>query len=260
MDVSVIIISHNHGEYLKKCLSFLIKNTKSLKTEIFLIINNSFDKKSIKEGKRYSKIKLIINKKPKGLSANLNQGIKQSKGDYILILNPDTIIIDKAIEKLINFMKKNPKVGITGPKLIFPNGKLQLSTRRFPNWKIFLLRRTPLRIFFNNSKIIKHHLGADLNHSKAQPVDWLLGACLMIRRKVIKDIGCFDEKYYLYCEDIDYCFRAWKKGWEVWYVPDSVIIHHHLAISDKNFFSVYNWYHFRSILRYFFKNILGIIK
>lgn len=258
MNLDIIIITHNHGQYLQNCLSSIFSSFK-IKVNLILIINNSKDKKSLKIAKKFSQVKTIINKKPKGLSANLNQGIRLSKRDFILILNPDTMVTRAAIEKLINFMKKNPKVGICGPKLIFPDGSLQYSARRFPNLKTFLIRRTPLRWFLKQSKDNLNHLGIDLNHSKTQPVDWLLGACLLLRRKMIDDIGLFDEKYYLYVEDIDYCFRAWRKGWQVWYVPEAVVIHHHLALSDKKPFSIYSWYHLKSMWRYFWKNILGYL-
>lgn len=259
MDLDIIIISHNHGKFLQKCLSSILFSLKTRAT-LILIVNNSHDKQSLKIAKKFSQIKLIINKKPIGLAANINQGIKLSKKEFILILNPDIVVTKGAIERLISFMKRNPKIGISGPKLIYPDGKLQYSARRFPTWKSFLIRRTPLRLFLKNSEGNFYHLGADLDHSKTQPVNWLLGACLIIRKETIKDVGFFDEGYYLYVEDIDFCYRTWKKGWEVWYVPESVVIHYHQGESDKKLFSIYSWYHFKSMWRYFLKNNLGIIK
>lgn len=254
MDLSVVIINHKQDEFLKRLLSsfsYLLK-----KVEV-LVINNIYSQEiSLFLKKKYPSVRLINNKKPQGYAKNCNFGIKNTKGRFILILNSDTIILKKAIEKMYFFMKKNHQIGVCGPKLIYPDGNLQLSARRFPTIKTFFIRRTPLRSLLKKSKINLYHLGVDIDHSKTQPVDWLLGAVLMIRRKAIEEIGFFDEKYYLYVEDIDLCYRAWKKGWEVWYVPESVMIHHYFALSDKKFFSLYNLYHFKSMWYYFWKNIV----
>lgn len=255
-NIDILIINHNHGKYLTNCLTSIIKTSPKIKKKVFLVINNKHDQEFLQIANKFSKklnLKVIINKKQKGLSANINQVIKlNTSAKYFLILNPDVILKADTIEKLIIFMEKKPKAGICGPKLIYPSGELQYSARRFPTWKTFIFRRTPLKIFLKNTQEIKKHLYYDLDFSKPSRVDWLLGACWLLRKKVMKDIGLFDERYYLYCEDIDYCFRAWQRGWEVWYAPNALAIHYHLAISDKRFFSIYNWYHFKSMF-YFFK-------
>lgn len=255
MNLDILIVNHNQEDYLKKCLSSLFSSTN--KRFNVMVINNIPHQKTADFVKnKYSKVNLIQNKKMQGFAANCNLGIKRTKNEFILILNADVEFTPKSIDKLYLFMVKNPKVGIAGPQLKYPNGKLQFSCRRFPNFKTFIIRRTPLRIFLFNSKENKYHLGYDFDHSKAQPVDWLLGACLMIRRKMINEIGMFDKNYFLYVEDIDLCYRAWKKDWQVWYVPESVMIHHYSAYSDKNFFSLYNLWHFKSMWHYFWKNII----
>jgi GT2 family glycosyltransferase len=210
--VDILIVSHNHGQFLHSCLSSIFSSIE-LPFKVLVIINNSKDQESQKIAKKFP-VRIFVNKKEKGLAANLNYGIKMTKGDdYILVLNPDTKLTKKALENLVSFMEKQPKVAICGPKLVYPDGSLQFSTRRFPNFKTFLIRRLPVRRFLVNSRLNLYHLGADLSHKKTQPVDWVLGACMLIRRKAIEEIGFFDENYYLYVEDIDLCFRAWKKGW-----------------------------------------------
>ncbi len=260
LDLTVIIISHNHEQYFKNCLASLFKYSE--KNFEVLFIENSLNQ-TIPEfiRKNYSNIKLFINKKPKGFAANCNFGIKTAKTKYILILNPDIEIKKNSIEKLYNFMEKHPKTMICGPKLLNPDGSLQYSARRFPNFLTFITRRTPLRFFMKNLSINKKHLGCDLDHSKAQKVDWLLGSALMIRKKFIEKIGRFDENFFLYVEDIDLCKRVWLNGGEVCYVPQSAMIHHHLAKSDQSFFSVYSWYHTKSMFYYFWKyNLNKIMK
>ncbi|GIW64479.1 MAG: glycosyl transferase [Patescibacteria group bacterium] len=261
--IQIIIVSHNHGGFLYNCLDSLHRNT-SLKIKIVVIINNPKDDISYEIIKKFLnkfyEIKILKNKKPQGLAKNLNQGIKLFNEDFILILNPDTILTKNAIDNLYKFAKNMPKAAICGPKILNPDESIQYSARRFPNFKTFLIRRLPWRKFFINSKINLHHLGYDLDLNKSQRVDWLLGACWLVKRKAIEDIGLFDERYYLYVEDIDYCYRVWKKGWECWYVPQSTIIHYHQAESDKRFFTIYNLYHIKSMFYYFLKNNLKIIK
>lgn len=255
MNLDIVIVNHNQEGYLKKNLSSLFSSTnKKLKVIVVNNIPHQTTADFIKN--KYPKVNLIQNKKIQGFAANCNLGIKRSKNEFILISNTDIEFTPKSIDKLYHFMIKNPKVGIAGPQLRFPNGKLQFSCRRFPNLKTFIVRRTPLRIFLSNSKENKYHLGYDFDHSKTQPVDWLLGACLMIRRKAIEEIGYFDENYFLYVEDIDLCYRAWRGRWEVWYVPESVVLHHYFARSDKKLISLYSWYHFKSMWHYFWKNIV----
>jgi len=256
--IDIIIVSHNNSKFLDACLSSIFLSTK-LPINPLVIINNQKDIESLKIAKKYS-VKIFVNKKEKGLAANLNQGIRMTKGEFILILNPDVMLQKRVLENLILFMKKHHKAAVCGPKLIYPDGRLQLSARHFPTWKTFLIRRSPVRRFLTNSKLNKHHLGMDLDHNKVQPVDWILGAFMLIRRKALEEIGFFDEKYYLYVEDIDFCFRVWKKDWQVWYVPQSCVIHYYQAKSDKEFFSIYNWYHFKGMWRFFLKNILKILK
>jgi len=255
MNLEIIIVNTNQKKYLNNCFTSLFRST-TKKLNITVIDNNSRDKTIQYIEEKYPTVKVISNKKTEGFAHNCNLGIKQSQHKFVMLLNPDTEITSGAVEKLYFFLKKHPKIGICGPKLVFPNGRLQMSCRRFPTWKTVIVRRSPLRNFLINSKENKYHLGYDINHSKTQPVDWLLGACLLIRKEMIEDIGVLDEKYYLYVDDIDYCYRAWKKGWEVWYVPTSIVIHHHLAESDKKLFGIRSWHHFKSMWYFFWKNIV----
>jgi len=150
-------------------------------------------------------------------------------------------------------MDEHPEAGACGAQLLFPDGTLQLSCRRFPDLRTFLVRRTPFRRFLWGSSANAYHLMADIDHHLAQPVDWLLGACLLVRREIINTVGLMDESYYLYVEDIDWCYRMKQRGWQVWYVPSAKIIHHHLAVSDKALLSQRSWIHFQSMVRFYRK-------
>jgi len=151
-------------------------------------------------------------------------------------------------------MESNPDVGICGPKLIFPDGSLQLSCRKFPTFKSTLIRRTPIRGLFPYHKRGQDHLMSNWDHKSTIEVDWMLGACLMIRREAIIEVGLMDENFLLYCEDIDLCLRVKQKGWKNYYLHDAKIIHYHLAKSDKSFFCYNTYLHFKSMFYFLQKN------
>jgi GT2 family glycosyltransferase len=178
-------------------------------------------------------------------------GRKKMPNDY-----PDTEIFSEALERLIAFMDEHPKVGLCGAQLLFPDGSIQPSPRRFPTLGSTIVRRTPLRIFLKDSRFNQRHLMLDLDHSQPQSVDWLLGACLFIRREILQTVGPLDEGFFLYVEDIDWAKRIHLGGWQVYYVPTAQIIHHHIAVSDKHFFSRYMWLHLKSMIRYIRKYLL----
>lgn len=253
MDLSVITVSNNHRQYLERCLDTLREHGGNFATEIFVVDNASVDGTVDFVRSCYPEVALVCGEKKRGFSANNNLAIRRSAGRYILLLNPDTEVTPNALDALVEFMDKHPLVGVCGPQLRFPDGSIQLSCRAFPTWQSVLVRRTPLRLFMQDSAFNRKHLLADIDHSRTQEVDWLLGAAMMVRRETIEGVGLLDERYFLYVEDIDYCWRASKQGWKVYYVPDAVIIHHHLAVSDKNFFDVHTYYHFSSMLRFFLK-------
>jgi hypothetical protein len=258
LPLSVIIVTHNHEQYIETCLASLLIEVKQVNGEI-IVIDNLSDDSSARIVSRYPQVKLVVNKNRQGFSTNNNHGMALAKGRYLLLLNPDTEIVNGALKTLINFMEENPKVGLSGAQLLFPDGSIQPSSRRFPSLASTLIRRTPLRNIFLNSSINKHHLMLDIDLNQKQAVDWLLGACLCIRREVLDTVGPLDEGFYLYVEDIDWARRIQSQGWQVYYVPEAKIIHHHLARSDKSFFSWYTWIHFWSMVRYSRKYLLPTI-
>lgn len=254
--LSIIIVSTNELFLLRECIQSIIQTAGKIPLELIVINNMSSDG----TGKYLSRLKTpfplhnISNKAVEGFAANCNKGVQKSTGEYLLVLNPDTKLLPHAIERLLSFMDTHSRAGICAPQLLNPDGTLQFSFRHFPTWKSFIVRRTPLRIFFSNSKINDAHLMKEVNHTITQKVDWVLGGCMCIRRKMTRVIGLLDKKYYLYVDDIDFCYRAWKAGWGVWYVPTAKVIHHHQAKSDKALFTVYSFYHLKSMIHFLFKH------
>lgn len=221
-----------------------------------IVVDNRSDDDSAAIARQYPTVNLHINAQRQGFSANNNYGMALAKGRYLLLLNPDTEVKSGALETLIQFMDNHPQVGMCGAQLLFPDGSIQPSPRRFPTLGSVIARRTPLRRFLRHSSLNQQHLMGDIDHSKIQAVEWLLGACMFIRREVLETVGPLDEGYFLYVEDIDWARRMHNADWQIYYVPSAQIIHHHIAVSDKKLISRYMWLHFKSMVRYTRKYIL----
>ncbi|MGB7416808.1 MAG: glycosyltransferase family 2 protein [Thermosynechococcaceae cyanobacterium] len=253
--LSVIVVTHNHSAYIGRCLDALVPEVSQLGGEVIVIDNRSNDQ-SAEIARQYPTAQLHVNTSRKGFSANNNYGMSLAKGRYLLLLNPDTEVKPGALKTLIQFMDRHPQVGMCGAQLLFPDGTIQPSPRRFPTPGSTLARRTPLRRFLRQSTLNQRHLMQDLDHSKTQAVDWLLGACMFIRREILESVGPLDDGYFLYVEDIDWARRMHNNGWQVCYVPTAQIMHHHIAVSDKKLLSRYSWFHAQSMLRYTRKHFL----
>ena len=256
--LSIITVTHNHSAYIGKCLDALLPEVAQAHGEI-IVVDNQSDDASAEIAKRYPTVNLYINTERRGFSANNNFGMAKATGRYLLLLNPDTEVRPGALSQLIDFMDAHPKVGMCGAQLLFPDGTIQPSPRRFPTFGSVIARRTPLRVFLKQSHLNQHHLMQDLDHTQPQPVDWLLGACMFIRREVLETVGPLDEGYFLYVEDIDWAYRMHRLGWQVYYVPTAQIVHHHIAVSDKKLWSRYTWMHLKSMVRYTRKYLLPTI-
>lgn len=247
--LSVITVTHNHADLIGRCLTALVPEVEALGGEVIAIANLS-DDGSAEIIRQFPTVKLVVNAEQRGFSANNNCGMAIAQGRYILLLNPDTEVLPGALSTLIAFMDAHPHVGMCAAQLLFPDGSVQPSPRRFPTVGSAIARRTPIRRFLKNSQFNRRHLMLDVNHSEPFPVDWLLGACMLIRQEVLATVGPLDEGFFLYVEDIDWAQRIHRAGWDVYYVPTAKIIHHHLAVSDKKLFSRYMWLHLKSMWRY----------
>ena len=254
IDLSIIIVSHNHSVFLKNNFDSILEKTLNISYEIILV-NNVKQDPGISEIKTsYPEILLIENDRCKGFSENNNIGIKKSKGEYIVILNPDTYLSNNAFEIMISYLRENKNVGICGAKLLNVDDSIQFSYRKFPTFNSFLFRRTPLRLFTDQNSANSKHLMMNSQHYRSTKVDWMLGACLMIEKKLIINMGLLDENFFMYCEDIDICYRVNKYGLECHYLPKAIIYHLHQGESDKKLLSKYSFFHLKSMAYFIYKH------
>ena len=259
MDLSIIILNYKTKGLVKYCIKNAQTAAQGLDYEIIVIDNGSNDGCGEMVRQNFPEVKFIQNKKNIGFGAGNNCGIRLAQGRYIMTLNPDVTALEDSIKKMVEFMDANPQVGCAGPKLINADGSHQHSARKFMTPFLVLYRRTPLGQLARGRSALNKFLYLDWDHNDNRPVDWLFGACLIARKEVVDQIGAFDERYFLYFEDMDWCRRFWEKGHQVFYVADAKMVHLHERASETEpweFIKVYRrttrW-HLISGIKYFLK-------
>lgn len=184
-----------------------------------------------------------------GYAAGVNLAFRHSRGDLIMVANPDVRITDDTFAHAISFLRETPQAGLLLPLLRYPSGETQPSVRRFYTWPVVLFARSPLRWLGWRPGFFRRYLCEGLDRSTAGPVDWGLGAAMFLRREDCDPNGIFDEQFFIYFEDVDLCYRMWQRGRAVMYCPQVECIHAHRRHS-RNPFSLSGLHHFRSLWRF----------
>ncbi len=225
IDVSVCIVSWNVWEDLRACLASLFGGDNQASFEVIVVDNGSADATVASLSGEFPQAELIANQENRGFAAACNQAIAASGGRYFFLLNPDTIVPEDGLDELLRFADDHPEAGVIGPKLVYPDGSLQYSCRRFPTVSAAIFRGTFLEPLIPGIKSVRYYLMSDWDHAEVRQVDWVSGAALLVRRELIDDIGLLDEGFFWGSEDVDLCLRAHRAGWEVVYTPVPQIIH-----------------------------------
>ncbi len=225
MKLSIIIVSWNVREDLVRCLRSIEENRPRAEFEIIVVDNASSDGTVAHIKHDFPDVTIIANKENRGFAAGNNQGIKKSRGQYLLFLNPDTIVHPLSLDVLMNFMDGNSDAGACGPKLLNEDGMTQPSTRRFPTFRGALYRHTAFRFLWIFRSEYEKLLMKDFNYDGQVDVDQLSGAALMVRRSVIDHVGIMDENFFMFYEEVDLCYRLKQAGWRSVFIPDAVITH-----------------------------------
>ncbi len=227
MKLSIVIVNYNVKYFIEQCLHSVFKALKDIDAEVFVVDNNSVDGSCTMIKEKFPQVKLIENKSNLGFSKANNQAIRESKGKYILLLNPDTVVQEDTFSKCISFMDEHPNAGALGVKMIDGKGNfLPESKRALPTPGVAFFKVFGLSFFFPKSKIFgRYHLGY-LDKNQVHEVEILAGAFMFIRRIVIEKIGLLDESFFMYGEDIDVSYRIIKAGYKNYYFPETTIIHY----------------------------------
>ncbi len=195
-------------------------------------------------------VRVIANERPRSFAANVNRGVAETTGEYVLVANPDVLPEPGAVATLRDFAERDRRRGIVGPRMIWPNGEWQPSRRRFPTVAGTLVRRSPLRLVLRPYERQRAHYGLDERPTEPLRADWMLGAFLLLRRSMLEGIGGWDGGFRHYGEDIDLCYRAARAGWERWYVPAAVVRHDYAAVIDRTFLTRHTLWHLRGMVRF----------
>jgi GT2 family glycosyltransferase len=252
MDLSIIIVTYNSRAPVERCIASIETHEPRRAYEI-VVDNDSSDGTAEAVAKRFPRARVVANDENLGYSRGVNQGIRLSSGRAILILNPDIIVREGSIDRLMEFMDEHPDAGIVGSKLVYPDGRLQYSCRSFYTVSALLLRRTFLGALFPRAKPLRDHLLLDYDHETPRTVDWIIGACMLVRRAALEKVGAMDERFFLYFEDIDWCNRMKRHGWSVYYAPSSVMTHTYERSSAKSILRKPFLIHILSLMRYYEK-------
>jgi N-acetylglucosaminyl-diphospho-decaprenol L-rhamnosyltransferase len=251
-DLSVIVVSWNVRDLLRRCLRSILASPTPT-PQIIVVDNDSQDGSTEMVRAEFPSVVLIENADNRGFTAANNQGLAESRGRYLLLLNPDAEVVGDALATMMAHMEAHPEVGALGPRLRYADGRLQPSRRRFPTLATALVESTVVQEYWRDNRILRRYTMADTPDDAVQPVDWVVGACLLVRRQAYEQVGGLDEGYFMYSEEMDWCRRIKAAGWQVAYLPTATVIHHE-GQSSEQVVAARHIYFQSSKVRYFRKH------
>jgi len=225
MDLSVIIVNWNTKKLLDRCLTSIFKFTSALDFEVSVVDNGSEDGSQALVKQKFPQVKLIPNKDNLGFTKANNQGIKIAKGEYVLLLNSDTYLIENSLKKLVDNAKNLDNLGALGPQLLNEDQTIQQSAGFFPHLPQVLYWMCFLDDLPGGIILKPYHIDHDSFYQKDRQVDWVTGAAILVPRRVIGKIGGLDENIFMYGEEVDWCYRIKQQKFKVFYSPATKIIH-----------------------------------
>lgn len=225
MDVSIIIVSWNTRDLLRRCLHDALAASAGLAVEILVVDNGSTDGSQDMVRDQFPLVQLITNEANIGFVRANNQAIEQARGEYVLLLNSDAFLAPDALHHLHAFMHQHPQAGAVGPRLSYADGSLQRSCTAFPTLFTELCLMLQLDRLFPRSKLFAHFWLSGWDYSTVREVDVIMGACLLVRRAAIERVGLLDERFFMYSEEVDWCYRLRQAGWQLYVVPQAQAVH-----------------------------------
>ncbi len=247
-DLSIVIVNWNVRELLRRCLESILGSddlsvggvagphsaARSRWTaEVIVVDNASADGSAAMLTQDFPFVQVIANPDNRGFTRANNQGLAASRGRYVLFLNPDTEAAPAALGQMLAWAEAQPSAGIVGPQLRYGDGSVQSSRRRFPTLATFFLESTIMQRWWPRNRTLSRYYVLDRPDDATSRVDWVVGACMLVRRAVLDQIGGFDEGFFMYSEELDLCRRAVDAGWQVVYLPAAVVTHYEGKSSEQ---------------------------
>jgi GT2 family glycosyltransferase len=236
MDLSLIIVNWNVKDLLRNCLQSLLEAGQAapdLSLEIIIVDSASTDGSPDMVRRQFPQARLVESNQNLGYAGGNNAGADLAQGRYLFLLNPDTVVKPDALRRLVRYMDSHPAVGVVGPQLLWPDGTIQSSRRRFPTLGSLFWESTLLGQWFPHHQHIARYHMQDIAPDHNQPVDWVVGAAMLIRREAWRQVGPIDAAYFMYFEETDWCRRCAEAGWKIHYLPEAQIIHYEGKSSEQ---------------------------
>ncbi len=249
--LSIIIVNYNSTADLLRCLSSIRSTEEEDQLQVVVVDNASADQSSLENELRSFSSELLLNQENEGFARACNRGIRHCEASFFLLLNPDVIVHHRAIGRTLDYLRTRPGTGVTGCRILNPNGSLQLACRRsIPTVRNSLYRFLGLSRLFPESREFGAYNLTCLDEHETQPVEAVSGSFLMFRRELIEKIGLLDEQFFLYGEDLDFCYRALQAGWLVEYYADATVTHLKSRSADQD--TAVNTRHFYNAMKIFY--------
>lgn len=246
--ISPVIVNYRTPDLTLKCVESIVQMGVARREDIIVVENASPDDSAVRLTRELIGSQLICARQNGGFSAGINIGVAAARHEFVLVLNPDTYFIDKSIEQAIAEFDAKPDVGLVGLNLVYPDGRLQYSARRFYSVLDIVGRRLPLgRYWPLKKRVDRHMMLASWTSGAPFEADWVMGTGFIIRRVLFEEIGRMDEAFFLYMEDVDLCARVWGAGYKVLCVPAARLVHDHQRSSAAGAFSAAGRMHLSSL-------------
>ena len=226
IQISIIIVSWNVSDLLDACLRSIEKWIGKISLEVIVVDNNSTDGTVEMLQRDHPIVKVIANSTNRGFAAANNQGIIESRGEYVLLLNPDTELRSTVLETMLAFFQAHPPAGVAGCRHRNTDLTLQHSVRRFPTLPAILLIFSKIAKVAPHLPALERYFALDFDYKKTEPVDQIAGSFFMIRREGLDQVGLLDENFFIWFEEVDFCRRVVATDWQVWFVTEGEIVHH----------------------------------
>lgn len=253
LDLTVCIVNWNTRNDLRRALESIYGCAAEAQLEVIVVDNASSDDSPQMVRRDFPEARLIVNRGNRGFAGGNNEALRRARGRYCLLLNSDTVVHPGAFAELVGFMDTHPDAAAVGPRVLNPDGTVQYSCRRFPRFATALFRKVPLGRLIPDNRWNRDYLMSDWKHDEPREVDWVSGAALCMSGAALAQVGLLDEGYFMYCEDVDWCYRARQAGWKIYYLPQAVVTHAIGRSSDQRPLRMVNEFH-RSMHRFYWKH------
>jgi GT2 family glycosyltransferase len=234
IELATVIVSYRSREALLECLAALAADLGAIPHETVVVDNDPVDDTLDAATRAFPGVRGIANRENVGYARAVNQGLAATTAEFVLVMNPDCVPAPGAVPALIQYLRHHPGTAVAGPMILDSDGTLQYSARSFPDHLTFLFNRYSLltRLFPDNP-YSRRYLLTDWDHTSVRDVDWVSGACMLVRRTAIAQVGGMDEAFFMFNEDVDWCRRMKSAGWAVTFVPEARVVHHVGASRSK---------------------------